>query len=551
MGIFSKKQAVPVAAVAYDYLTPEYTVEYSASPVVQPQAISTHQPPVVFSDFNGDKFPGGFGITQLYELDYWTLRQRSEQLFTENLYAAGIVQRLITNEINTGLTPECTPVEEITGLTEDQANTWSETVETRFELWGDSPKVCDFKRSSTFGKLQRQTRMEALIGGDVLVVMSQNVRTKLPQVQIIKGDKVQNPTVDSKGIRKNNTIKDGVEFDSNGRDVAYWITQENAPSRRIPAFGEKTGRRIAWLVFGLQRRVGKVRGEPLLSIVLQSLKEIDRYRDSTQRKAVVNSLMAMFIKKTEDKMGSLPIQGGAVRNDVVQVETPLGTSRSFNASTMLPGNVVEELQVGEEPVMLGGNGTDTNFGLFEDTIISAVAWAREIPPEILKLSFSSNYSASQAAILEFRIYLNKVWSEVGEDFCTPIFNEWLVSEVLLGKIAAPGLLEAWRDPQKHDIFAAWVSVDWYGSIKPSTDMLKAVKASDLLVRGGYSTRAREARTLTGTKFSKNVKRGLRENQQLTEMLQPLLDIEQTQTTETVTAEAMADVVTEAMADTGN
>jgi lambda family phage portal protein len=536
MGFFSSKQPTPTVTAVYDYLVPEYTVEYSASPVVQPQASSAYAAPAVFGSYDGDKFPGGFGVTQLYEMDYWTLRQRSEQLFTENLYAAGIVQRLVTNEINTGLTPECTPVEEITGLSEDQANTWSETVETRFELWGDSPKVCDFKRSATFGKLQRQVRQEARVGGDVLIVMSQNVRTKLPQVQIIKGDKVQNPTVDSKGIRKNNTIKDGVEFDAQGREVAYWVSQENTPSRRVPAFGEKTGRRIAWLVFGLQRRVGKVRGEPLLSIVLQSLKEIDRYRDSTQRKAVVNSLMAMFIKKTEDKMGSIPIQGGAIRNDTVQVDTPLGPSRSFNSSSMMPGFVAEELQTGEEPVMLGGNGTDTNFGTFEDTIISAVAWAREIPPEILKLSFSSNYSASQAAILEFRIYLNKVWAEVGEDFCTPIYNEWLVSEALLGKIVAPGLLEAWRDPAKHDIFAAWVSVDWYGSIKPSTDMLKAVKASDLLVRGGYSTRAREARTLTGTKFSKNVKRGARENQQLTEMLQPLLDIEQTQTTETVTAE---------------
>jgi capsid protein len=75
------------------------------------------------------------------------------------------------------------------------------------------------------------------------------------------------------------------------------------------------------------------------------------------------------------------------------------------------------------------------------------------------------------------------------------------------------------------VFGAWVTVDWYGSIKPSTDMFKQVKASNLLVEGGYSTRAREARITTGTKFSKNVKRLKRENEQLAEAIRPTLELE--------------------------
>jgi hypothetical protein len=104
--------------------------------------------------------------------------------------------------------------------------------------------------------------------------------------------------------------------------------------------------------------------------------------------------------------------------------------------------------------------------------------------------------------------------------------EWLLSETLLQKIAAPQLLEAWRDPLKYDILGAWTATDWYGSIKPSTDMLKQVKGSDLLVAGGYSTRAREARITTGTKFTQNIKRLKRENQQLVEALRPMLELEQ-------------------------
>ena len=53
------------------------------------------------------------------------------------------------------------------------------------------------------------------------------------------------------------------------------------------------------------------------------------------------------------------------------------------------------------------------------------------------------------------------------------------------KIKAPGLLDAWRDQSKYDMFGAWVNTEWYGSIKPSTDMLKQAKGSKLLIDEVY------------------------------------------------------------------
>ena len=369
--------------------------------------------------------------------------------------------------------------------------------------------------------------MEALISGDVLVVLRQNPRTNLPMVQLVGGEKIQTPVGGVTKLAKGHKISHGVEMDAVGRVVAHWIKQDtDGKPKRIPARGARTGRRISWLVFGTEKRLDDVRGEPLLSLVLQSLKEIDRYRDSVQRKAVVNSIVAMFIKKTEDKQGTRPITGGASRRGSVSTTDGDGTPRTFNITQQLPGMVPEELQQGEEPVLLGGQGTDTNFGTFEESIIQAVAWANEIPPEILRLAFSNNYSASQAAINEFKIYLNKVWGEWGETFCQPIYVDWLLSETLRGKVKAPGLLNSWRDPQQQDVFGAWVASDWYGSIKPSTDMLKQAKGSKLLVTEGWSSNARESRTLTGTKFSHNMKRIKRENELKAEAMRPLAEFEQ-------------------------
>ena len=252
----------------------------------------------------------------------------------------------------------------------------------------------------------------------------------------------------------------GVEVDGVGRVVAHWVKQDDGESKRLPAFGEKTGRKISWLLYGTDKRLDELRGQPLIAIVMQSLKEIDRYRDSTQRKAVNNSMLAMFIRKGEDKMSTLPVTGGAVRRDQATTTDSDGNKRNFNMTSQIPGVILEELQTGEEPVLMGGQGTDLSFGTFEEAIIRAVAWTLEIPPEVLRLSFSNNYSASQAAINEFKIAINRTWGDFGETFCTPIYIEWLISETLLQKITAPGFLQSWRNLNEYDVFGAWTATYW-------------------------------------------------------------------------------------------
>lgn len=500
-------------------LTPTAPVE-EETPTVSIDALGSYMPSVM-TDFNGDKFPGGFGLTNIFTLDYWTLRQRSEQLFHENLYARGLLRRLVTNEINTGLTPEALPDELILGISSDELSPWTETVESRFELWSKAPLICDFYAESSFGEIQQMARLEALISGDVLVVLRQSPRTKMPSVQLVSGSRVRTPL--TQPPRQGHTIKHGVEKDTLGRVVAYWVQQDDLSYKRLPAYGEKSGRRIAWLVFGVERRIEEDRGQPMLSLVLQSLKEIDRYRDSAQRKAVINSILAMFIKKTQDKPSTLPVSAGAIRRDTIMGTDSSNPKRQFNIASQLPGMVMEELQHGEEPVGFHSQGTDVNFQSFEAAIINAVAWANEVPPEILTLAFSNNYSASQAAINEFKIYLNKFWAKWGETFCTPIYIEWLVSEALLNKVSAKGFLEAWGDPTQYDVFGAWTRVDWYGSIKPSTDMLKQARGAQVAVQHAWSTNAREARMLTGTNFRQNVKWLKKENEQLVAAATPLLE----------------------------
>lgn len=511
----------------------QYTIQLSDLDPFQPKA-SVGMGSSQGWGFTGEKFPGGLdassnfttfdSIATINLTNYWVLRNWSNKLFTENLYARGLIRRLITNEINTGLTLEATPIGSILGIDDETLNVWTENVENRFTIWGKNPDVCDFRRLATFGSTQRAIRIAALVSGDVLVVLRHSRVTNLPGIQLVPGESIITP-VDDKP-RAGHEIVHGVELDGKKRQVAAWVRQSDGTTKRVPFVGERTGRRLAWLVYGTEKRHEEVRGQPILSLVLQSLKEIDRMRDAEQRAAVINSMLAMVVEKDVDKLGTLPLTGAAVRRDSIPIADGSGGTRDLTLNGQLPGFVLDELQQGEKIKSFDTSRPNVNFGVFEAAIVNAVAWANEIPPEILTLAFQNNYSASRAAMNELKMYLNKMRSEFGDTVCQPIYVSWLLSEVRNNKISAAGLFEASRDPRKYDTFGAWVLSEWDGAIKPSVDLLKEVKGYQAMVTEGWITNDRAAKELSGTKFSRNIKRVEQENGMKAEAKRPLLELQE-------------------------
>lgn len=478
---------------------------------VQIQAAVPHSIPV---PYDGQKFPGGLLsiLSEIDTLDYLALRRRSASMFHGNGYARGIIRRFVTNVINTGLNAESIPEESILGLQEDSLINWSEDIENRFGLYADSADIIDIKGTRNFGALQRQIYTEALVGGDCVVIIRQHPEYKLPQLQIIPGDAIATPP--SRMMDK--SVVHGVEVDNNGKHLAYFVDLgEGHPLekrfQRIACKGDKTGREQAFMVYGIDRREGSTRGEPLLAIAIQPLKEIDKYRDAVQRKALINSMIAGFIERSNDKPASLPIQSGGAKRVTTMTAGGDG-AKPMTFAEVLPGVFMERLQPGEKPVPYSNSGTDLNFGPFEAAILQGLAWALECPPEVLQLSFEKNYSASQAANNEWWIKVRMERSRLGAEACDPVFREWFLSSVLLGKIEAAGYLEDYKNPLNYDRARAWANVDWTGAIKPSVDPVKLGTGYQLLVSEGWMDNARAARELTGTKFSKNIRRIKAENE---------------------------------------
>ena len=480
-----------------------------------------------YTRHDGEKYEGGLGPVELLLTDYWSLRRRSVTFFKKNMYARGIIRRLVTNIVNTGLVLSSAPITDMIPLDEDQTDAWAEGVDKRFKAWGDIPEVCDFSKRYTFGQFQRVVKREALISGDVLVVEHHNRKTNLPSYQLIDGSLIQTPYQVQDKIAQGNTVDNGVEMNESGEHVAFWMVQKNFEYKRFKAVGAN-GRRIAWLYYGTDKRHGEARGEPLLTLVMQSISEIDKYRDAAQRKATVGAQIVAFVQSQvgSNSISSKPFSAGAQRRVQGEQFEGDGTTRTTNIAEMGPGIVVENLPDGKEVKGFTNDTTDEKFGEFELAILEGVSWTLGLPVSVLRMHFDSSYSASRGEIKEFESVINEMRDTDADNLLRPIYRSWLKASVLTGRIGAPGFLPASRDPMQFDTFAAWTNSEWYGMVKEAVDLGKEVDGRKGQIDIGALTYSKASRMLTGTDFKTNVRKNTRENALLAESIRPMLELRQ-------------------------
>ena len=467
---------------------------------------------VIEDVFDGEKFPGGFGITKDYILnhgiDYFTLRRRCYQLFTENTYFQGIIKRVLRNEIFTGMSPEPNPLGSILWPNlseeeqEEEAAKYAELINTNFTLYASDPNVFDYKKEMTFGEFQEAVRQEAMICGNIVIVSRINHQTGLPAWDIISGNSIKTPL--EYNIRKGNTITHGVERDPQGRHVAYWVEEfkdNNFEFTRIPVYGEKSGRRISWMVHGGNKLLNEVRGTPVLASALYMLRDLDRYRDAELRAAVIGSIIPFFIEKSPTAAPG----GGVLSNAALKKANAEGKAEEKEKIApqinMVPGMVVDGLKPGESVKAFNPTHPNINFKDFEKAIISAICWGcLELPPEIGVLVFSTSYSASRQGNTEFQIVLNYRAFKNAKDFCQIIFEEVTIQSTLLGDLILPGFLEIIFNPKEWRKRAAWFKCEWSAMARPSVDMQKEANAYIALEDSMDMTHELVARRFTGLSF---------------------------------------------------
>lgn len=422
-----------------------------------------------------------------------TLRQRCRDLYMGVPLATGAVKTCRTNVVGAGLKLKSQIDYEALSVTEEEARKIESKIEREFALWADSP-ACDIERLDNFYELQQLAFLNWLMSGDVIITLPVTKRINMPydlRINLIEADRLSNPygNIDNK-------IVGGVEVNEAGEVVAYHISKHHPLSfetiettwTRVEAYGVKTGRRNVLHIMN-RERIGQRRGVPFLSPVIEALKQLGRYTDAELVAAVVSGMFTVFIEKEG-------ASDEAAIGEIIPQEQQVD-SGDDSTLELAPGAIID-LNEGEKAHDMNPGRPNSAFDGFVIAICRQIGAALEIPYELLVKNFNASYSASRGALLEawkmFRMY--RTW--LANDFCQPIFEEWIAEAVAKGRISALGFF---TDPI---IRKAYCGAEWNGPAQGLLNPVQEVSAAEKRVQNGFSTRRREATEMTGSDFYRNV-----------------------------------------------
>jgi capsid protein len=253
-----------------------------------------HYSPLAVINYDGEKNPGEIGTINDYIINYYRLAKRSWQSFIESEVTQTLVHKYVRWVVGKGLRLRAEPDSTIINRGDFNEKEFSDIVERRWKLWSKSKSV-DYKGRDNLAGIEKEAYKTAIVGGDILVVL--RIRRGKLTVQLIDGDMVVTPpekAMDSLRVEGNRVVN-GIEINSKGEHVAFYVKKRLDQYDRILARGSRTGRLMAYMVYGRRFRIRDQRGISIYAAILEKLAKLDRYTEATVASAEEAAKIAWYI----------------------------------------------------------------------------------------------------------------------------------------------------------------------------------------------------------------------------------------------------------------
>lgn len=485
--VFRKKrpQLPKISEAALDKLL---TMEAELYPLVREERrivnkhyITGGQTFAISVNFNGEKNLGEAGPIRKYNMDYEALRLRSWQAYLESEIAQTVINKYISWVIGGGLKLQSEPsntVLKLEGiLMDDQA--FKQSVESRFDVYCKMNEA-SYSRQMNVDALAEEIEKNAVIGGDILVIKRYDKQTKLPSIQLVDGSHVKSPPFGDPAIGKGNKVVDGIEMDASGKHIAFWVCDRWLEYKRVAA-ETNNGLTVAFLHYGLRYRMDNHRGIPLITVVMEKLKKMERYDEATIGSAEERQKIPYFIEHGVDSTGENPLIERIAKasradddDDIPVTDDGVALADRIAVST---NKQVFNLGKNSKLVALESKN-ELYFKDFFTVNIDLVCAALGIPPNVAMSKYDSNFSASRAALKDWEHTLLVQRKKYSRQFYFHLYNFWLEIEILKNKVQAPGYLRA-REEGNLMVVSAYRQARFIGDNVPHIDPVKEVEAERL------------------------------------------------------------------------
>lgn len=354
-----------------------------------------------------------------------------------------------TNVVGDGIIPK------VSGGTKRQADDLRQLVDD----YVDTTAIDADGRSNLYG-LQRLACAAIVADGEVFIRRRYRKRGDgLPlmmQIQVMEADFLDSG---KSGAVDGGEIREGIEYDTIGRRVAYWMFQRHPGAMTLRGFANGSHRVAASEVLHLYRqdRPGQMRGVSWFAPVALSLQDAADHQDAQLMRQKISACFAGFITNEDGDPEKVADLGG----------------------TIVPGTI-RHLKPGEDIQFAKPEGV-TGYDEFTRWVYRAVAAGLGITYEALTNDLSNvNFTSYKAGRMEMdRNVSSWQWLMMIPQMMQPI-GRWIIEQWALERAVIP---------------SRGLKLDWTPPVRPLIDPSREIGAMRDKVRAGFASRQATIREL--------------------------------------------------------
>lgn len=355
------------------------------------------------------------------------LRDRSRDLVRNNPYAGRAISVIESNVIGTGILGQA--------KSDSQAQAYLKTMGA-WKDWCESTD-CDADGLNNFYGLQALAIRAVAEGGEALIVRkwrrgSDGYNIPVPfQVQVFEGDYID--TQRTEELQGGGFILQGIEFDKQGRRVAYWLWTVHPGEVFLSVRNRlRSVRVLAEDVLHLYRidRAGQIRGVPWGASCVVRLRDFDEYEDAQLMRQKIAACFSAFVQ------------------DIEMPSDAIGAEKKF-AQELSPG-AVEILPPGK--TITFPNVPQVNDDGHAMRVLRGIAMGFGVTYESISGDLSNvNFSSGRMGWIEMQRNISKwQWLMFIPRFNNPIFS-WFKQAAELQGFRTDGVRPVWTPPKREMI----------------------------------------------------------------------------------------------------
>ena len=392
------------------------------------------------------------------EQDLQTTREHAQELYDNFSYINGAIEHRTDNVVGCGIKPQ-SRIREIAGeLTEEQAESVNEQLESIFSRWA---KQAGPGRQSLWD-IQRQVQRNWRRDGEAFVVMSDVGTSDKPvplQLQVIAAERVETPP----GEHGNPLVRLGIKYNSGpnktrGEVAGYYIrsTHPHDTFDNTPRFQFFPADRVIH-VFD-QTYPDQSRGLPWCTAITADTKDFKDFREATTIAAQVAACVTMVVRTAH---GS----GAAA-----------GAQNANGQQSLEPGQILY-LNNADDVNTMNPSQPSTTYGMFSEWSLMGMAAGLNYPfGWIAKDRRRASYSAGRLEEIDGGVPIRCDQQKLTELFFDRLWERFTDEVVVLGLVDEINPTNYRRRPWLYQA-AVWIPPGrkW---IDPTKEIAAAVMAKE-------------------------------------------------------------------------